>query len=182
MPSYAPPKKNTEYIFYVALAAQANANTFQSNPTLASGDAKVSIDGGALANLATLPAVTPSSSKMVKVTLSTSEMNGDNITVVLSDASGAEWRDLVINIQTASVQFDGIADAVLDEAITEPSGVYTWAGATLRNIVGWLGALGRNKMTQTSSTSTLRNDADSGDVATSTISDNGTTFTRGEWS
>ena len=32
---------------------------FQTNPTLATGDAKISKDGGALANLATLPAVTP---------------------------------------------------------------------------------------------------------------------------
>lgn len=182
MPSYAPPKKNTEYIFYVALAAQANANTFQISPTLAAGDFKVSIDGGALANLATLPTVTPSSSKMVKITLSASEMNGDNVTVVCSDASGAEWRDLVINLQTAAVQFDGIATAVLDTAISEPSGVFAWGSATLRNVVGWLGALSRNKMTQTSSTSTLRNDADSASLSTSSVSDNGTTFTRGEWS
>lgn len=182
MPSYVPPKKNTEYIFYVALASQANANTFQSNPTLAAGDFKVSIDGGTLNNLATLPSVSPASSKMVKITLSASEMNGDNITVVGADASGAEWRDLVINIQTASVQFDGIADAVLDEAVSEPSGVFGWGSATLRNIIGWLGALSRNKITQTAATSTLRNDADNANLSTSSVSDDGTTFTRGEWS
>lgn len=49
-------------------------------------------------------------------------MNGDNITVIFSDVSGAEWYDLTVNIQTASVQFDDlptagtIADAVWDEA------------------------------------------------------------------
>lgn len=109
MPSYFPPKKNTQYIFYVALTSQTNFNTFQSNPTIAAGDWKVSIDGGALANLGTLPAVTPASSKMVKITLSTSEMNGDNITVIGSDAAGAEWRDIVINIQTAAQQLDDLA-------------------------------------------------------------------------
>lgn len=91
------------------MASQATTNTFQSNPTIASGDFKVSTDGAALANLGTLPAVTPASSKMVKITLSTSEMNGDNVTVVCSDAAGAEWRDLVINIQTAAQQLDDLA-------------------------------------------------------------------------
>jgi len=40
----------------------------------------------------------------------------------------------------------------------------------------------RNKMTQTASTSTLRNANDSGTVATSTVSDDGTTFTKGKYS
>jgi hypothetical protein len=81
----------------------------QVNPTIASGDFKVSIDGGALANLGTLPAVTPASSSMVKITLSTSEMAGANATVVCLDAAGAEWCDLTINIQTATRQIDDLA-------------------------------------------------------------------------
>lgn len=182
MPSYIPPKKNTAYIFYIGLPSQANSNIFQSNPTLASGDAKVSIDGGALANLATLPVVTPASSKMVKVSLSSSEMNGDNITLVLSDAAGNEWKDVIINIQTSNTQIDELPAAVLDSALTEPSGTFTWAGATLRNVLAWLGALSRNKMTQTGNTGTLRNDADNANISTSSTSDDGTTFTRGEWS
>lgn len=109
MPGYYPPKKNTEFIFYVALSTQADANTFQSNPTIAAGDFKVSTDGGALANLATLPAVTPAGSKLVKVTLSSSEMSGDNIVVIASDAAGAEWRDLVIQLHTVARQIDDLA-------------------------------------------------------------------------
>lgn len=109
MPTYFPPKKNTQYIFYISLASQTSAVIMQSSPTIAAGDFKVSIDGGALANLGTLPVVTPAASKMVKVTLSTSEMNGDNITFVASDAAGAEWRDLVINIQTTAQQLDDLA-------------------------------------------------------------------------
>lgn len=133
MATYNPPKKNTEYIFYVALRDQSNTKLFKAAPTLATGDAKVSIDGGALANLTTLPTVTPAAGKMVKVTLSASEMNGDNITIVFSDAAGAEWCDLVVNLQTASKQFDdlntttpptaaAIADAVWEEAIADHSG------------------------------------------------------------
>jgi len=111
MASYVTPKKNVAFIVYVSLASQANGNIMQANPTLAAGDFKVSIDGGALNNLTTLPTVTPASGKMVKISLSSSEMNGDNITVVCSDAAGAEWRDLVINIQTSASQIDDLATA-----------------------------------------------------------------------
>lgn len=108
MATYVPAKKNTQYIFYVGLVSQANTKVLQSNPTIAAGDFKVSTDGGALANLGTLPVVTPASSKMVKITLSAGEMNGDNITVICSDAAGAEWCDLLINIQTSARQVDDL--------------------------------------------------------------------------
>jgi hypothetical protein len=238
MPSYIPPKKNTAFIIYIGLPSQANATSFQSNPTLAAGDFKVSIDGGSLTNLTTLPTVTPASGKMVKVSLSTSEMNGDNITLVCSDASGAEWRDIVINIQTSAQQIDDlatqvsvntvddfldteitdiqarlpaalvsgridasvgamasnvvtaaslatdagaeIADAVWDEPLTQPASVFAWAGS-FRNLLNWLGALSRNKILETNSLSTLRNDADNADLSTSVVSDDGTTFVRNEW-
>lgn len=71
-------------------------------------------------------------------------------------------------------------DAILDEAITEPAAAFTWP-ATLRNIMAWIGALSRNRILQTSNTTTLRNDADSADIETSTVSDVAGTFTRGEW-
>lgn len=72
-------------------------------------------------------------------------------------------------------------DDILDEAITEPAGIFTWP-ATLRTIGGWLGAVSRNKLTQTATTQVVRNDADNANIASSTVSDNGTTFTRGEFS
>jgi len=110
MTTYVPPKKNTAFILYLSLPSYSNLGAMQSNPTLAAGDAKVSIDGGALANLATLPSVTPASGAMVKVSLSSSEMNGDNITVVLADqTSPKEWCDTTINIQTAVQQIDDLS-------------------------------------------------------------------------
>lgn len=63
----------------------------------------------ALANLGTLPTVTPAGGSMVKITLSTSEMAGANATVVCLDAAGAEWCDLTINIPTAARQIDDLA-------------------------------------------------------------------------
>lgn len=109
MPSYVTPKRATQFIFYTGLVSQADTKLFQSNPTLASGDFKVSIDGGALANPATLPSVDPASSKLVKITLSTSEMDGDNIQLICSDAAGAEWCDQIVNIQTTARQIDNLA-------------------------------------------------------------------------
>ena len=108
MPSYIPPKKNTAFVFYLSLVSQADTKLFQSNPTLAAGDVKVSIDGGALANLATLPTVTPASSKMLKVSLSAAEMNGDNITVIFADAAGVEWADVTVSIPTSAKQIDSL--------------------------------------------------------------------------
>lgn len=109
MASSAIAVKNTAYTFYVALRAQSSTKTFQSNPTLASGDVKVSIDGGSFANLTTLPTVTPASGKQVKVQMSSSEMNGDRIGVLFSDAAGAEWCDLFIEIATAARGVDDLA-------------------------------------------------------------------------
>ena len=106
MADYAVPKNGVAYIFYGCLVSQADTKLFKSSPTLAAGDFKVSIDGGAFANLATLPTNTPGT-YAVKFSLSAAEMTGDNILVVASDAAGAEWCDQCWNIQTSA---RGIAD------------------------------------------------------------------------
>lgn len=61
----------------------------------------------------------------------------------------------------------------------EPSGVFAWASVTPRLILQWLGVMNTNKITQTATTQLMRNRADSGTVGTSTVSDDGTTFTKG---
>lgn len=125
MTTYVPAKKNTAYITYVGLVSQANPSIMQVNPTLASGDVKIAIDDGAPANLATLPVVDADFTKRVKVSLSAAEMNGDNISIIFSDAAGDEWCDLILNIQTAVNQIDDIpsaatiATAVLDGTVDE---------------------------------------------------------------
>jgi len=55
------------------------------------------------------------------------------------------------------------------------------ATVSLSDKLGWLYMLARNKVTQDATTQTLRNDADSADIGTSTVSDSAGTFTRGEW-
>lgn len=98
---YNPPKKNEDFAIRVSLEDYANPGNFKSNPTIAAGDFKVAVDSTALANLSTLPTVSPASSVLVLVSLSSGEMNGDVITIVAIDqTSPKEWSDLVISIPT----------------------------------------------------------------------------------
>jgi hypothetical protein len=104
-----PPKKNVAFTFFVALTSQADVKLIQANPTLAAGDVKVSIGGAALANITTLPVVTPAGARSVQVDLSASEMNADNVIVIFADAAGAEWCDLMISINTSTQQVSELA-------------------------------------------------------------------------
>jgi hypothetical protein len=98
---YNPPKKNEDFILYVGLSDMANAGSLKSNPTIAAGDFKISKDGGAFANLATLPAVTPASGIGVKIELSSTEMNCDSVFIYWVDqTSPKEWADGWISIPT----------------------------------------------------------------------------------
>ena len=118
MATMLPPQKNTEYIFYTGLISQADTKLLKAAPTIAAGDFKVSIDGGAFANLATLPVVTPAAGTAVKITLSAAEMNGDNIVVTCIDAAGAEWCDLFLNVQTSAQSLDTM-DTNIDSILTD---------------------------------------------------------------
>jgi hypothetical protein len=126
MASFYPCVKNhaSGYTFYISLVSQANTKIMQAAPTLAAGDFKIAIDDGAPANLATLPVVDADYTKRVKVVLSQAETNGDNLTIICSDAAGAEWCDLTINIQTVPYRFDNL-DALISSRMatyTQPTG------------------------------------------------------------
>ena len=98
---YNPPKKNEDFLIRIALEDYANPGNFKSSPTIAAGDFKVAVDSTALANLGTLPSVSPASTVLVLITLSASEMNGEVITLVCIDQTcPKEWADFVISIPT----------------------------------------------------------------------------------
>lgn len=117
MASKFPPVKNSAYVFRCVLFAQ-DTNQIKANPTLASGDWKVSIDGGVFANLATLPDVDPDSSVQVKVSLSADEMNGDEIMVTAIDAAGDEWHSAAWVIHTVGQTLDAM-DANIDSVLAD---------------------------------------------------------------
>lgn len=98
---YNPPKKNEDFLFYIALEDVENPGSFKSSPTIAAGDFQVSKDGGAFANLSTLPTVGPASSEMILISLSATEMNADNVVIRCKDqTSPKEWADSIISIPT----------------------------------------------------------------------------------
>lgn len=134
MAAQNPPVNGVAYTVYLALQDFANPGAYKANPTLASGDVKVSIDGGAFSNLTTLPAVTPAAGIAVKLALSASEMTGDNIFVQFIDqTSPKEWADFALCIQPvagawnvgktgyalSSAGNNSAADALLDRDLTE---------------------------------------------------------------
>jgi hypothetical protein len=103
--SDVPIKKNVaRTIFIPGLVSQADTKLFQVNPTIASGDFKYSLDGGAWTNLATLPDVYPASGTQVRLQLAQAELNGDQLDIRWSDAAGAEWCDGSLMILTATLQ------------------------------------------------------------------------------
>jgi hypothetical protein len=97
-----PPKKNQAFQFHIGLEDMENDGRFKSSPTIAAGDFKISKDEGALANLATLPIVSPASSKVVLIALSSTEMNADNVVIIWSDQDGPEWADGLQEIITTA--------------------------------------------------------------------------------
>ena len=100
------------------------------------------------------------------VDLSATDLNADTVAVKISDGTNPPTILIIYPVE-----------------IKEPAAVPGFGdGATgLEEVIAWLEILSRNKMTQTASTTTLRNNADSATVATSTTSDDGTTFTRAKF-
>lgn len=100
---YNPPIKGEDFIFHIALQNASTASSFKANPTIASGDFQVSKDGGALANLATLPTNDPAGSIWLKVTLSATEMTADNVQFQAIDQTALkEWSDFALCIPTTT--------------------------------------------------------------------------------
>lgn len=83
-----------------AILIQAGSRDAQVNPTLATGDVQVSKDGGAFANIATLPSVFPAGSVRVNIPLSTAELSCRMLMIRFKDQAGAEWEEQTILVET----------------------------------------------------------------------------------
>lgn len=128
-------------------------------------DSEISKDGGTFAGCTNEATQIASSSGVYFLDLTAAEMNADTVAIKIKSTNTNNMDQVVV---------------LYPHAIVEPSAAPTWP-TDLEAALGWLVALGRNKMTQTASTTTLRNDADSANLSTSTVSDDGTTYIRGEW-
>lgn len=83
------------------------------------------------------------------------------------------------NISAADVNAQ-VVDVIRTDTVSELSGVPA-ASPNLHAMIQWLYMKVRNKETSTASAATINNDAGTA-VGTSTLSDDGTTFTKGEYS
>lgn len=113
-----PPLKNSAFSFEIALDSQADGDVFQTSVTLAAGDVQVSKDGGAFSNITSLPTEISSTGVLI-VALTATEMNADRITVRFHDAAGDEWKDRLVNIFTETVQINDLATSTALQTVDD---------------------------------------------------------------
>lgn len=111
------PVNGVAYDFFIPLANTLNPALFVDDPTIAAGDFQISQNGGAYANLATLPVVAPSGSPSVKVALSALEMTADKITVLARDQAGAEWEEALVFIDIPTGNSESTTDLLQGDHI-----------------------------------------------------------------
>lgn len=93
-------KYGTAWTLHGYQLVDQSTGQYKVTPTLASGDFKLEKDGGAAANLATLPSVAPAAGSSIDIPFSAAEMQGKHIVLRAVDAAGAEWNDDAIHIFT----------------------------------------------------------------------------------
>lgn len=111
----ATPIKGQAYDFFVSLVEQANPEAFVIDPTIAAGDVLVSQDGGANANITSLPAASPAGSSNVLVQLSAAEMAFDKVVVAFSDLVGAQWQELTAFLDNPSGNDESVYDLMVGD-------------------------------------------------------------------
>src|SRR3954452_21016018 len=84
----------------VFLCAKDTTNV-KVSPTLAAGDVQVSKDGGAFANITSLPSETPAGSGVLRGSLSLAEMTAKRVVVRFIDQTATkEWNDDLLVVET----------------------------------------------------------------------------------
>jgi len=127
------PHKGEAYEFYIALTDFEDPSKFVSPSPFASDDFKISKGGGALANLATTPVVSPVGSFNVKVNLSAVEMSGaDKVSIIGKDVSGNEWKDIFTFIDIPDGNSEKATELLLgDMEVTKTRSITRKAGTAI---------------------------------------------------
>jgi hypothetical protein len=106
-----------------------------------------------------------------------------DIATVAVSTSTAQIGVNVVNFGGSAGTFaSGRAEVDLNSSATTELAAVPSSTAKLKDMIQWLYLLGRNKITQTSTTTLVKANDGSTTVGTSTVSDDGTTFTRGAMS
>lgn len=97
--------------FFISLESYTTGDA-QTSPTLASGDWKISKDGGTFANLTTLPDAEPDSTNQLRIRLSESELDADWVTIMgVDQTTQKEWEDFCITIRITGATVKVATDA-----------------------------------------------------------------------
>jgi hypothetical protein len=161
----------------VTTVATTTTNTDMRGTDSALLAASINLTAGAVDNV-TLVGTTTTNTDMRgtdSALLASGYTAPDNAGITSNGSAIASLND----ISAAQVNTE-VVDVLFTDVTTEPTSVPA-STASLATKISWVYTLGRNKLTQTATTQTLRNDADSLTIATSTVSDDTTTFTRGEF-
>ena len=117
----------------------------------------------------------------VTVASTTNITAGTITTVTAVTGLTASNLDATVSSRATPAQVNTeVLDVIAVDTTTQPASVLS-ATPTIKEILQWLGALSRNKRTQSTNTETLYADDGSTVVATSAKSDASSLFTRGEW-
>lgn len=167
----------TDAVANVTTVATTTTNTDMRGTDSALLAANINLTAGAVDNV-TLVGTTTTNTDMRgtdSALLASGYTAPDNAGITANGSAIASLNDL----SAAQVNTE-VVDVLFTDTTTEPTSVPA-STASLAAKISWVYTLGRNKLTQTATTQTLRNDGDSLTIGTSTVSDDTTTFTRGEF-
>ncbi len=120
----------------------------------------------------------------VATTTTNTDMRGtDGANTTAPDNAGITANGVAIaalnDLSAAQVNTE-MVDVLTVDTYAEPGSVPA-ATSSIKDKLNWLFALGRNKTTSTSTALAVRDDGDTGDIATAAQSDDTVTYTRDEW-
>lgn len=143
--------------------------------TIANTDIKIWKNGGTTVASKNSGGATHISNGLYYCVLDATDTNTLGPLIINVHVSGALAVQAICEVLTAE-EYDGR----FTTSMAEETGVVS-ATANIWKKLNWMFAKSRNKMTQTSTTQILKADDGTTTIATSTVSDDGTTFTRGEF-
>lgn len=162
----------------VTLGTGLTINAYTGN-TVQTGDAYARLGAPAGANVsADVAAINTKTTNLPAAPASTTNITAGTITTVTNLTNAPTAGDLTATMKT-SVKTQAV-DALATDTYAEPGQGAPAATTTLAVKINYLYKLMRNKLTQTSTTLSVFDDAGSTVDQKATVSDDGTTYTRGE--